>query len=98
MKQTWKKSIALFLCTIIATIGISSISVSAKTTATTLNKPSITVMANQKKSQIVYWVLGSKVYHLSRSCRTLARSKKIYSGTIKQALANGHTRVCKVCG
>ena len=45
----------------------------------------------------VYWVASGKVYHRTKDCRTLARSKKIYSGTVKEAKAAGKTRKCKVC-
>lgn len=43
----------------------------------------------------VYWTPNGKVYHKTRYCSTLARSKTIYSGT-KQA--SGKPRICKVCG
>lgn len=45
--------------------------------------------------RIVYWVLKGKKYHTTDGCPTLARSKKIYSGTISQA---GGRDLCKVCG
>ena len=45
--------------------------------------------------KIVYWVPKGKKYHTTDSCPTLARSKKIYSGTISQA---GGRDLCKVCG
>ena len=43
----------------------------------------------------VYWTPGGSVYHLSRNCRTLKRSRVIKSGTIRQS---GKKRACKVCG
>ncbi len=45
--------------------------------------------------KIVYWVPKGKKYHTTKGCATLARSKKIYSGTISQA---GGRDLCKVCG
>ena len=45
----------------------------------------------------VYWVKSGKVYHCTKKCRTLKRSKKIYSGTVKQAKKAGKKRKCKVC-
>lgn len=44
---------------------------------------------------IVYWTPYGEVYHLSRNCRTLARSRTVYSGTRAQS---GKSRACKVCG
>ena len=45
--------------------------------------------------QIVYWVPNGEKYHTTKNCRTLARSKIINSGTIRQA---GGRDLCKVCG
>ena len=42
----------------------------------------------------VYWVSGGAVYHASRSCRSLAKSKNIKSGTKAQS---GKSRGCKNC-
>ena len=47
-----------------------------------------------KKSGTVYWTPGGSVYHSTRECPTLSRSKIIYSGTISQS---GKSRGCKVC-
>ena len=44
---------------------------------------------------IVYWVPNGYVYHLTRNCPTLSRSRTIYSGTRAQS---GKSRCCKVCG
>lgn len=46
-------------------------------------------------AEIVYWVESGEVYHLSKGCRTLARSKDIKSGT---AAESEKERACKVCG
>ena len=43
----------------------------------------------------VYWTPSGKVYHVSKSCPTLSRSKVIKSGTKSQS---GKSRCCKVCG
>ena len=43
----------------------------------------------------VYWTPSGSVWHVSRSCSTLSRSKTVYSGTIAQS---GKPRCCKVCG
>jgi hypothetical protein len=106
MKRTFKLSgiilAVVFTCAFAqvpsAAVAISgkkpAVSVSAATAKSIKAIPESTV----SKSQIVYWVAGSKVYHISRSCKTLARSKNICSGTLKQAIAAGHTKLCKVCG
>ena len=43
---------------------------------------------------IVYWVPGGSVYHRTRSCRTLSRSRTIYSGSLSEC---PKPRPCKVC-
>lgn len=61
---------------------------------TTKPTPRITT-SNTTKGRTVYWVSGGVVYHISRNCATLDRSKDIRSGTISQS---GKPRVCNVCG
>ena len=43
----------------------------------------------------VYWTPSGSVYHKSKDCPTLARSRTIKSGTKAQS---GKSRCCKVCG
>lgn len=43
----------------------------------------------------VYWTPSGEVYHYSRNCRTLSRSRTVYSGTISQS---NKSRGCLVCG
>ena len=43
----------------------------------------------------VYWTPSGTVYHLSRNCSTLSRSRTVYSGSVS---ASGKPRACKVCG
>ena len=43
----------------------------------------------------VYWTPNGEVYHLSSRCRTLSRSRTIYSGTVAES---GKSRACSVCG
>lgn len=45
-------------------------------------------------AETVYWVDGGEVYHYSRGCPSLARSKNIHSGTIAES---GKPRACKNC-
>ena len=40
---------------------------------------------NTPVEAVVYWVEGGSVWHLSKDCRSLARSKNIQSGTQKEA-------------
>lgn len=42
----------------------------------------------------VYWTPNGKKYHLSKNCRTLKRSKTIYSGSISES---GRSDDCNVC-
>ncbi len=46
-------------------------------------------------ARTVYWVAGGEVYHTTRDCVSLKRSKSILSGTIAQS---GKKRVCSNCG
>ncbi len=43
----------------------------------------------------VYWTPSGAVYHVSRGCRSLARSRTVYSGSIA---ASRKSRVCRNCG
>ena len=45
-------------------------------------------------SGTVYWVPNGSVYHKSKNCPSLKRSKTIYSGTVAES---GKSRACKVC-
>ena len=65
-------------------------------------KCKVVVKAPKKKSApkksssgTVYWTPSGSVYHKSRSCPTLSRSRVIHSGSIAQS---GKPRCCKVCG
>lgn len=49
---------------------------------------------HSQTSGTVYWVASGEVYHSTRDCSTLKRSKTIYSGSISQS---GKSRPCKVC-
>ncbi|WP_099205662.1 hypothetical protein [Scatolibacter rhodanostii] len=44
--------------------------------------------------QTVYWVSSGEVYHSTKDCPSLGRSKNIYSGSIG---ASGKSRPCKNC-
>ncbi len=43
----------------------------------------------------VYWTPNGSVYHYSRNCPTLSRSKTVYSGSASES---GMSRGCRVCG
>ena len=79
-------------------IGNISCPVAVKVRAVNPVTPSAAASASGSSSGgggIVYWTPLGKVYHLSRNCSTLARSKRVYSGTRAQS---GKSRACKVCG
>lgn len=48
-------------------------------------------------SKTTYWTPKGKSYHFSSGCRTLSRSKTIYSGTLQEARDAGKTDPCNVC-
>lgn len=52
-------------------------------------QPAQSPSVSNEDNTIVYYVPGSKVYHLSKSDTTLRRSKNIQSMTLKEAKANG---------
>lgn len=62
----------------------------------------VTVTAEKKKAPTkdstaggtVYWTPGGSVYHSTKSCPTLSRSKTIYSGSVSDC---PKPRACKVC-
>lgn len=45
----------------------------------------------------VYWVDGGKVWHSTKGCSALSRSKNIISGSKSEAVAAGKERGCKKC-
>lgn len=67
------------------------------TTAPTATQPNVESEPETNVVDTVYWTPGGGSYHSTSSCRTLARSKTINSGTLSQALAAGKTDPCNVC-
>lgn len=53
---------------------------------------------DDKVSRTVYWVKSGKVWHTTKDCPSLSRSKSILSGSVDDAMAVGKERVCKRCG
>jgi len=47
---------------------------------------------------VVYWTGGGSVWHVTKACTALAKSKLILSGSETAAQQAGKTRVCKRCG
>lgn len=47
--------------------------------------------------ETVYWVDGGKVWHSTKGCSALSRSKNIISGSKSEAVAAGKERGCKKC-
>jgi hypothetical protein len=58
--------------------------------------PNTTAVENQ--TEFVYWVKNGEVWHVSRECSSLSRSKEILTGTVSEAIQVGKERVCKRCG
>lgn len=77
--------------------GTAKITVTLKSGKKATTKINVKAKKKAKKSGggTVYWVDSGDVYHLSKNCRTLARSRNIHSGTIAQS---GKSRACRVCG
>lgn len=48
----------------------------------------------KEETSMVYWVPSGKVYHSTKSCSSLSRSKTIYSGTIAES---GKAKHCQRC-
>lgn len=48
----------------------------------------------EKEEEIVYWTPKGKTYHVKNTCRTLARSKVIHSGTVYES---GKEFKCENC-
>lgn len=45
----------------------------------------------------VYWTKHGKVYHTSQNCQHLNRTEELIYGTVEQAIAENHVRLCKTC-
>ena len=48
-------------------------------------------------SKKTYWTSGGKSYHFSSNCTSLKRSSDIWSGTLKEAIAEGKRDPCNLC-
>lgn len=53
---------------------------------------------DDKVSNTVYWVKSGKVWHTTKNCPSLSRSKSILFGSVDDAMSAGKERVCKRCG
>ncbi len=53
--------------------------------------------ANQNITGLVYWVDSGEVYHTSIDCSSLNRTEELTEGTVDEAFADGHTRLCYYC-
>ncbi len=66
----------------------------SKTKSCTVKKSSSSGNTSGSGSGTVYWTPSGSVYHSTRNCPTLSRSKTIRSGSVSQS---GKLRKCKVC-
>ena len=48
--------------------------------------------------ETVYWTASGSVWHVTRECSALAKSKSVQAGAEADAIAAGKTRACKRCG
>ena len=48
-------------------------------------------------SKKTYWTSGGKSYHFSSNCTSLKRSSDVWSGTLKEAIAEGKRDPCNLC-
>lgn len=64
----------------------------SETTKSSKSSNSTKSVESNKSSGTVYWVSSGKVYHTTKDCPTLSRSKNIKSGS-----APSGRRACKVC-
>jgi competence protein ComEC len=79
---------------VVFTTDGNKISISTSGSSTPI-KPTTPAPAPAKPvAKTAYWTPSGKSYHYDRNCRTLSRSKTIYSGTVKQS---GKTDPCDIC-
>jgi competence protein ComEC len=76
--------------------NVGSASSSTKPTSAKVVVP-VPVKAPSNNSRIVFHTPSGKSYHYSKSCRTLARSKTILSGTLEGALSSSYNDPCNIC-
>lgn len=75
--------------------GTAKVTVFLKSGKKAVCKVKVTVPKKKKKSGgTVYWVPNGSVYHCTKSCPTLSRSRVIYSGSLSEC---PKSRPCKVC-
>ena len=75
--------------------GTAKITVFLKSGKKAVCKVKVTVPKKKKKSGgTVYWVPNGSVYHCTKSCPTLSRSRVINSGPLSEC---PKSRPCKVC-
>lgn len=56
-------------------------------------------VSNEREAvDTVYWTPNGSVWHITKECSSLSRSKNIVSGSESDAIAAGKERVCKRCG
>lgn len=74
--------------------GTAKITVTLKSGKKATCTIKVSAKKKAKKSGTVYWVANGKVYHSTKKCPTLSRSRKIYSGSKSKCPKK---RACKVC-
>ena len=58
------------------------------------------VVTNESGDDIVFWLDGGSVWHISQDCSTVKKAdiSNVNSGSVQDALSCGKERPCKICG
>ncbi len=92
-----KRMLALLLCFVILLGGTSCKNSKNEESFVSSQKQTSTSIAKTVNKSSVYWTPNGKSYHTTKSCPSLARSKKINNTTLKQAIEKGKTDPCNRC-
>lgn len=68
--------------------------VTVKSSSSSKNTKNTGGSTGNGSTSTVYWTPGGSVYHISRNCPSLSRSKTVYSGTRSDS---GKSRACRIC-
>lgn len=94
MKKIVLSILSLCLCASLISVP-SAIVFAENTPSNTINNTiCYSKKTKNKKKSTVYYVTKGKVYHISKGCRTLSRSKNILSCSKSKI---GDRRSCNVC-
>ena len=66
-------------------------------TKTETETEAVTETETVSEDELVYWVEGGKVWHLSTDCRYLKDKENIQCGTVEEAMEAKKTKLCSSC-